>query len=362
MVSSLSNEGSQFLFVSCQVGAEPALKREIARDYPDFHFAFSRPGFVTFKSAKVLEASFELHSVFARAYGLSYGKLEKADGASVLGKVREMTERSAPFQLQVWERDRHAPGEEPLGFVRDALETAALSKILDADTDGLFSRKLDVRTGDLVIDVIVIEQDEWWIGMHSHTSDHAPQPGAKPGLILPSDAPSRAWLKLEESLLVSGADVRPGDVAVELGSAPGGATFALLNRGLHVVGVDPGEMHPSVMENPNFMHMKCTAAELMRRDLPDNIQWFLNDMNVEPRISMFAVDKLASRMKFSLLGVLLTIKLNKWSMADEIPGWLEHLRAMGMVHVRATQLFHNRQEVFIFGLTKKGTQRCSAPF
>src|SRR5882724_9885224 len=62
-----------FVFVSCQPGAEPALKDELAREHPEFRFAFSRPGFVTFKSPNDLKPDFELRSVFARAYGLSLG-------------------------------------------------------------------------------------------------------------------------------------------------------------------------------------------------------------------------------------------------------------------------------------------------
>src|SRR6186997_3062423 len=38
-----------FIFATCQVGAEPALKTELARVWPDFKFAYSRPGFLTFK-------------------------------------------------------------------------------------------------------------------------------------------------------------------------------------------------------------------------------------------------------------------------------------------------------------------------
>ena len=38
-----------FLFVTCQAGAERAVKAELARRWPDFRLAFSRKGFLTFK-------------------------------------------------------------------------------------------------------------------------------------------------------------------------------------------------------------------------------------------------------------------------------------------------------------------------
>ena len=40
----------EFLFITCQTGgAGAAVKEELARRWPDFRFAFSRPGFLTFK-------------------------------------------------------------------------------------------------------------------------------------------------------------------------------------------------------------------------------------------------------------------------------------------------------------------------
>ena len=70
-----------FLFVTCQVGAEAALKSEVARRWPEFRFAYSRPGFVTFKLPKdhSLPADFDLEAVFARAHAFSLGKVTGDD-------------------------------------------------------------------------------------------------------------------------------------------------------------------------------------------------------------------------------------------------------------------------------------------
>ena len=40
---------SAFLFLTCQRGAEAAIKQEIGREWRLMRFAFSRPGFLTFK-------------------------------------------------------------------------------------------------------------------------------------------------------------------------------------------------------------------------------------------------------------------------------------------------------------------------
>ena len=67
-----------------------------------------------------------------------------------------------------------------------------------------------------------------------------------------------------------GARAEAGRGAVELGSAPGGASFALLERGLHVHGVDPGAMDPRVLayagaHRQPFKHHAMPAAEVERR-------------------------------------------------------------------------------------------------
>jgi hypothetical protein len=113
-------------------------------------------------------------------------------------------------------------------------------------------------------------------------------------------------------------------------------------------------MDPQVLQHPNFTHIQKSVNQVPREDLPESVQWLLLDMNVEPNVSLYAVDRLASRMKDSLHGLLLTVKLNQWKFADEIPYFLEHVKAMGMVRAKAIQLAYHRQEILIYGLTRRG--------
>ena len=97
----------EYLFAVCQVGAERALKSEIARFWPDFHFAYSRPGFVTFKlpSEHQLPDGFDLRSVFARAYGFSLGKVTASDLPERAQSFWK-TAGTRPYEaLHVWQRD-----------------------------------------------------------------------------------------------------------------------------------------------------------------------------------------------------------------------------------------------------------------
>src|SRR5262249_14616804 len=122
-------EISKFLFATCQVGAENALKREIARVWPEFRFAYSRPGFLTFKlpNGATPPDDLDLRSTFARAYGLSLGK---ATGATLDERIRQVWDLVGKLpvdDVHAWPRDIHEPGArdyEP-GMTTAALEIAS---------------------------------------------------------------------------------------------------------------------------------------------------------------------------------------------------------------------------------------------
>lgn len=358
---------SNYLFTVCQVGAEPALKAEIKREHPTLAFAFSRPGFVTFKSGKPLEPDFQLKSVFTRAYGLSIGKSDLAGLSLAFGEARRTLGSEGKSRLHVWERDQYKPDEQPKGFNPGGWKRSAVSALkgVDCALGGVAVQ------GELVWDVVAVEENQFWIGAHIQSGNHHAWPGGDPGLVLPPEAPSRAYLKLEEALCWSHAVLKPGDVAVEIGSAPGGASYALLKRGLNVIGIDPAEMDRRVTEfkgsggEVRFHHIRQPVASVAREALPDSVQWLLLDMNVAPSITLYQVDRLATRLKEGslgdgLLGMILTLKLNEWKFAGEIPSMLEHVRAMGMVRVRATQLASNKQEICVVGLTRQGVVRVTS--
>ena len=355
---------SEFLFTACQVGAEKVLKEEFLKIQPDFKFSFSRPGFVTFKNSKgTVPLDFKLQSVFARVYGTSFGVMTAQDLTPFLKVIRSLREQDSRlrFRLQCWERDQHLPGDEPLGYQRGELLggiEAQLIEFLKREEKSLdLERSGEPQDGECVLQVIAVDPGRFALGAYLQSAHHSPYPGGRIPLNLPQAAPSRAYLKLEEVISWFHIPVRRGDLAVEVGSAPGGASFALLQRGLDVVGIDPGVMDAGVLAHPRFKHLATSVNRVPRESLPESIQWLLLDMNVDPSISLFAVDRLASRMKDTLLGVIFTVKMNDWKFAREIPHMIAHVEAMGMVRVKAAQLSLHRREIVIYGLSRKGKAR-----
>jgi 23S rRNA (cytidine2498-2'-O)-methyltransferase len=348
---------SQFLFTVCQRGAEPALKAEIARLWPDFRFAYSRPGFVTFKlpdDAKLAE-DFDLQSVFARTYGFSLGRVQGSDASGLAGDVWRLME-DRPQALHVYERDAAEPGErdfEP-GVTLLAEEVGRL--VAEAAGENPPSVNRIVRSGQHVLDVVLVEPNEWWIGRHRASAPPSRWPGGVFPVELPEEAVSRAYLKMAEALAWSRLPIEKGDRCVELGSAPGGAAQMLLDRGCLVTGIDPAEMPPELLEREGFTHVRARSKDLKRREF-HGMQWLTADLNVAPNYTLETVEAIVTHRATHFRGLILTLKLIEWEMAGQIPEYLERVRSWGFEHVRARQLSYNRQEICVAALRRRQMRR-----
>jgi 23S rRNA (cytidine2498-2'-O)-methyltransferase len=346
-----------FLYITCQIGAERAVKGELARQWPEFRFAYSRPGFLTFKLPPEhgLADDFNLRSVFARSYGFSLGKTQAASEAE---RVREMAGLAGPRRfdkLHVFQRDTAAPGDR--GFepgISSAAQAAelAIRQAWPADAPPLPAGPPLARAGQLVLDCVLVEPDQWWMGFHAASGWASRRPGGFSRLKLPDDVVSRAYLKMEESLRWSRLPIRAADVAAELGCSPGGSCQALLSHGLKVIGVDPAEVHDRVLANPNFQHIRKRSADVRRGEFRA-VKWLFADMNVAPQFTLDAVEAIATSRRVQLRGLLLTLKLLDWELAGEIPDYLARIRGWEFPYVRARQLQHNRQEICVVALRRK---------
>lgn len=355
---------ADFLFATCQVGAEAALKSEWKRLLPQARFAYSRPGFLTFKlpAGHGLDETFRLSSVFARTWGFSLGKAEGDLPETLAERFWNLATDQRFDRLHVWQRDSAAPGMHGFqpGMTDIALAAQRSLRLAEphrpigvGDESGTIPLGR-TRRGDRVLDCIVVEPQLWWAGYHRAHDRTACWPGGLPPLELPPHAVSRAWLKMEEALLWSGLPIKAGQRCVEIGSVPGGASQALLDRGLLVTGIDPAEMHPDVLKHPNFTHIRKRGADVRRREFR-KVRWLTADMNVAPSYTLDTVEAIVTHREVDVRGMLLTLKLPDWKLADELPAWLERVRAWGYGHVAARQLVHNRQEICLVAMRKPPT-------
>ena len=352
------SQPARFLFVTCQVGAERAVKGEMAQRWPDFRFAYSRPGFLTFKlpEQQFLTPDFNLASVFARAYGFSLGKVSPDDPALAAQQVWNLLGERPIRQIHVWERDRAEPGDhgfEPsitpaASAVFEALRTACPRPERLAPGNHL---QQQAAPGDWIADCVLVEPNEWWVGFHRARSV---RPAGRAGSSIstcPLEAASRAWLKMEEALRWSQLPAAAGARFAEIGSSPGGASQSLLGRGFEVIGIDPAEMAPAVLENPKFRHIRRRAVEVPRRAFR-KVRWLTADMNVAPNFTLDAIEAIVTHAEVNIRGMLLTLKLPQWQLAAEVPAYLARIRGWGFNLVRARQLAHNRREICVAALQK----------
>jgi 23S rRNA (cytidine2498-2'-O)-methyltransferase len=166
---------------------------------------------------------------------------------------------------------------------------------------------------------------------------------------------SRAYLKMEEAILWSGLPLAPGDRCVEIGCAPGGASQALLARRLSVMGIDPADVDPRVTANRRFTHVKKRGADLRRREFR-GVRWLAADMNVAPAYTLDTVEAIVTHPAVNVRGLLLTLKLADWKLAEEIPGYLERIARWNYGNVRARQLAHDRREICVAALKQERTK------
>jgi 23S rRNA (cytidine2498-2'-O)-methyltransferase len=338
---------AQFLFVTCQVGAEAAVKSELARDRPSFRFAYSRPGFLTFKLPTNFAAAddFELQSVFARSHGFVLGKVIGGDIPARCRAARDLIGDRRFNTLHVWQRDSAPVGQRGFEPGPTALTDEARRGLESLAGPAEHPWWFDPRGP--VLDCILVEPHEWWFGFHVIRSISSRWPGGIFHLAeAPSDVISRAYLKMREALAWSRLPVKRGDTVAEIGSAPGGASQALLSRGLKVIGIDPAAMDQRVLAHPKLMHIQKRGHEVRRREFRD-VRWLTVDINVAPRYTLDTVEAIVTHQHVKIEGLLLTLKLLEWKLAAEVPTYMDRVLSWGYKSVAARQLSHNRQEVCV---------------
>ena len=372
---------SQFIFVCTQKGAESVCKAELAKQHPALRFSFSRPGFLTYKVEKLSDApsGFVLKSVFARAYGHSLGQIKYSSSEELRTELQQVLRNQTFDKVHLFSRDLFEPGKLIKQFPDETDETgeAPHTKIEyapcwspDLNEKETLAREIlndlgfdertlnfSAKTGERVLDLILIEEGVLYYGWHLANSNSSRFVGGIPKIKTPEDGVvSRAYLKLTESLIWSKFPLQAGDQCVEIGSAPGGSCQALLEKGARVVGIDPAEMSEKVSAHKKFLHIKKRGHEVRCKDLED-VKWLFTDANVDPKTSMEMVERIVTHESTNIRGMILTMKLLDWKFASSIDGLLMRVKNWGFKYTKARQLGHNRQEICVVALRHKNDVR-----
>jgi 23S rRNA (cytidine2498-2'-O)-methyltransferase len=102
--------------------------------------------------------------------------------------------------------------------------------------------------------------------------------------------PSRAYLKLWEALTVIGCRPGPGERCLDLGSSPGGWSWALQRMGAHVVSVDKAPLAPEIARLPGIEHRLESAFALDPRTV-GTVDWLFSDVVCYPARLLALVER-----------------------------------------------------------------------
>jgi 23S rRNA (cytidine2498-2'-O)-methyltransferase len=368
----MSQDASQFVFMTCRPGAETALKQEVACAEPAWRPSFSRPGFLTFKHSgeKAIDVRrlAERNWTFAHSHGISLGRLDGTQLNELKRKFWEqpyiaaLVQSGTKFDIHTWQREPTAVDDRgmetaltPLCQEIDSSLRAAKPARAQVAASPIYHRKPSPRNSR-VVDVVVVEPNEWWIGHHLAVQVAERWPGGEIPIRLPAHAVSRAYAKLEEALRWSNLPVAAGDECVEIGCAPGGASQALLDRGLFVTGIDPADVDPIVLEHPRFRHLKKRGADVRRHEF-EGVRWLVADMNIGPQAALDEIETIVRHPQIAIRGMVLTLKFSDWSLVSELPNFISRVHGWGYRDVRVRQLVTGGQEVCLVALKRKALRR-----
>ena len=322
--------------------------------------AFARPGFVSFKTELPPPENFVERSVFARTAAVSLGKIETDCRVKLVADVWKIAVEHHLFinRVHVFQRDPLPVGEhdfephilpELVDIHRQIVERSPQTKFLGIGADDILH---PAQSGETVLNVVLVEPNLFMVGTHAIAETlpiHSRYAGGILPMTLPTDGVSRAYLKFQEGFLWSGIVLGSNDQCLDIGASPGGCSQFLLQQGVKVCGVDPGAMHPDVLNHPRFTHIRSRIKDT-KRSLFRDVRWITADMNVAPNYTLEVLEEIVAKTDGTVRGLLFTLKLLRWELAEKLPMLLDRIRTWGFTNVRMKQLVFNRQEVMVAAL------------
>jgi 23S rRNA (cytidine2498-2'-O)-methyltransferase len=213
--------------------------------------------------------------------------------------------------------------------------------------DQLFSSHFDVepvvKDASRIVSVYVTAE-KVYIGISRPEDNLSDWSGGAIRFHKEEDQISRAKFKLLEAEQRFGLDFGSYRNALDIGAAPGGWTSLLLEKGLKVTAIDPANMHPSLISNPNLTFHKKNAGDVKLRD--EEFDLLVCDMSWSPRQMGRLVADLLYALKLGGTAVI-TVKLMHKKPFQTVRELLQAFESQ--LHlVQAKQLFHNREELTLY--------------
>jgi 23S rRNA (cytidine2498-2'-O)-methyltransferase len=131
-----------------------------------------------------------------------------------------------------------------------------------------------------------------------------------------------------------------GEECVDLGAAPGGWSWVLLERGARVVAVDPARLQPDLLARRGLTHRQTSAFQYAP-DAP--VDWLFCDMAWRP-LEVAALLARWGRRSWARM-LVANLKLPMKRKAEMVARLHDIVAGGGWRGVRTRQLYHDRDEV-----------------
>lgn len=202
--------------------------------------------------------------------------------------------------------------------------------------------------------ILFLDSQHAYVGT-AHVENSASNPMGIPRLRMPSSAPSRSTLKLEEAIHWFVPDeqryFKAGMSAVDLGSAPGGWTWQLTKRGLLVSAIDNGPMDEDLMRDGMVEHYRADAFKFV----PDKpVDWLVCDMVERPHLVTQLIISWFKRKQCN--NAIFNLKLpmkKRLQTVLECKALIEQELANSHCTIRMKQLYHDREEITVSILSSR---------
>ncbi len=231
---------------------------------------------------------------------------------------------------------------------------SGLAKALERPLTSLLTKRKALRrkAGGRRLHLLWSAGDRVQLGM-SFPGNRSELPGGIRRLRFPKAAPSRSTLKLEEAWheFVPRAEwderLGQGMQAADLGAAPGGWTWQLVQRGMHVYAIDNGPMDKALMATGQVEHLH---EDGFTWEPPYRLDWLVCDIvdkpsRVEAMVERWLVRRWCREAVFNLK---LPMK-RRWPEVEACLGRLaEALEAARVdAEIACRHLYHDREEVTV---------------
>lgn len=198
--------------------------------------------------------------------------------------------------------------------------------------------------------LVFITGTEAYLGV-SLVANSSPWPTGIVRLRLPKEAPSRATLKLEEAWhhFIPAAEwddrLASGMRAVDLGAAPGGWTWQLVQRGMYVEAVDNGPMDKNLLETGQVLQI---LTDGFLYEPKKKVDWLVCDIVDKPaRVASMIIRWFGKGLcREAVFNLKLPMKQRYLEVKKCEERILKELSAKGYkARIQFKQLYHDREEV-----------------